>query len=70
MAVRDDAEAMLHYIDPDSTDLQDSPHDLALVTEDPAMARNMHRMLESIWKNAKPYRKKQAARHSSTKKAS
>jgi sugar-specific transcriptional regulator TrmB len=58
IAIRDDSEALLHYIDPDSTDLRDSPHDLALVTEDPQIARNMLRMLEFVWKNAKPYGKK------------
>jgi sugar-specific transcriptional regulator TrmB len=70
IAVRDDDEAMVHYIDPDSTDMQDSPHDLALVTEDPSIAHNIRRMLESVWKNAKPYRKKQTPRQYSTKKAS
>jgi hypothetical protein len=41
VAIRDDVEVLLHYIDPDSTYLQDSSQDLAFVTEDPLIARNV-----------------------------
>jgi hypothetical protein len=54
IVVRDDSEAMIHYIDPDSADLSDSPKDLALVTSDSSVARNLFRMIDSVWKHAKP----------------
>jgi sugar-specific transcriptional regulator TrmB len=54
IVVLDNTEAMIHYIDPDSADLKDSQTDLALVTADPAVALNTYRMLNSIWKLAKP----------------
>jgi len=58
----DDSEAMVHYIDPDSPDLRDSPNDLALVTTDPSIAQNFFRMVDSIWKSAKPLRRKKRGR--------
>ncbi len=54
IVVLDNTEAMIHYIDPDSADLKDSQTDLALVTADPTVALNTYRMLNSIWKRAKP----------------
>ena len=56
----DDSEAMIHYIDPDSTDLSDSPNDLALVTTDGSIARNFFHMVDYIWKHAKPLRRKRS----------
>jgi sugar-specific transcriptional regulator TrmB len=58
----DDSEAMVHYIDPDSPDLRDSPNDLALVTTEPSIAQNFFRMVDSIWKSAKPLRRKKRGR--------
>jgi sugar-specific transcriptional regulator TrmB len=54
----DDAEAMIHYIEPDSADLSDSPNDLALVTTDVSIAQNFLHMVDSIWKTAKPLKRK------------
>jgi hypothetical protein len=56
--ILDDSEAMIHYIDPDSPDLSDSPTDLALVTTDQSIARSFYRMVDSIWRSAKPLKVK------------
>jgi hypothetical protein len=54
----DDAEVMIHYIDPDSADLSDSSSDLAIVTTDHSVAQNFFHMVDSIWKSAKPLKRK------------
>ena len=54
--------AMIHYIDPDSADLTDSPNDLALVTTDRSIARNFFHMVDSIWKRAKSLKRKRRGR--------
>jgi sugar-specific transcriptional regulator TrmB len=53
----DDSEAMIHYIEPDSADLSDSPNDLALVTTEYSIAQPLFHMVDSIWKRAKPLKK-------------
>ncbi len=58
IVVLDDSEAMIHYIDPDSTDLKDSPNDLALVTSDHSIAKNLFRVVDSVWRRAKPLKSK------------
>lgn len=58
IVVLDDSEAMIHYIDPDSADLNNSPTDLALVTSDRSVARNLFLMVDSVWKHAKPLKPK------------
>jgi sugar-specific transcriptional regulator TrmB len=57
----DDSEVMIHYIDPDSPDLRDSPNDLAMVTTDRSIAQNFFRMVDSIWRRAKPLKRKKHA---------
>jgi sugar-specific transcriptional regulator TrmB len=54
----DDSEVMIHYIDPDTADLSDSPNDLAIVTTENSIAQNFFHMVDSIWKNAKPLRRR------------
>ena len=50
----DDSEAIIHYIDPDSAELADSPADIALHITDRSVAQNLLRMLDSMWKHAQP----------------
>jgi sugar-specific transcriptional regulator TrmB len=57
----DDSEVMIHYIEPDSPDLSDSPNDLALVTTDHSITHNFFHMVDSIWRNAKPLKRKKCA---------
>ena len=54
IAVLDDSEAIIHYIDPDSAELADSPADIALHITDRSVAHNLLRMLDSMWKHAQP----------------
>jgi sugar-specific transcriptional regulator TrmB len=58
----DDTEAMIHYIEPDSADLIDSPNDFALLTTDHSTVQNFLHMLDSIWKTAKPIKRKKPAK--------
>jgi hypothetical protein len=69
IAVRDNLEAMIHFVDPDSADVSNSPHDVALVTSDRAVASNLARMVDWVWKHAKPIRRGRTKRLKRTEDA-
>ena len=54
IAVLDDSESIIHYIDPDSPDLTSSPTDIALHVTDRSVTLSLLQMLDSIWKRSEP----------------
>jgi len=54
VAVLDDSEVIIHYIDSVSADLANSPTDIALHITDYSIALDIPRMLDSMWKHAQP----------------